>query len=109
MKVSHEADELVLVRGASVELPVRLARSPKFAEPVSVELVVPDEWKDSISAKPVRLAPDKAAVVLAIETKADMRLTGTRTLTIRATGTRHGHPVVSETPVEVVVVPKGDR
>jgi len=88
---------------------VRLARSPKFAEPVLVELIVLDEWKSMISAKPLRLASDKTEAVLTIETKADKRLTGTRYLTIRATGTRQGHPVLSETTVELVCEPNGKR
>ncbi len=106
LKVTHDAGELAVEAGQPFDLPLRLARSPKFADAVAVELVVPDELKGLVSAKPLTIPSDKPAALLAVETKADKRLTGTWHLTVRATGKFHGHPVVSETVVEVEVIPK---
>jgi hypothetical protein len=109
MKVSHDADELTAVAGEPFDLPLRLARSPKFAEAVIVELIAPDELKGVVTAKTLQLPPDTSDAALTVETKADKRLTGTRTLTVRATGKRDGRLVVSETTVEVEFVGKPNR
>ncbi len=105
LKVTHDAGELAVEAGQPFDLPLRLARSPKFADAVAVELLVPDVLKGLVSAKPLTLPPDKSAARLAVETKADKRLVGTWRLTVRATGKFHGHAVVSETTVEVEVTP----
>jgi len=109
LKVTHDAGELAVEAGLPFDIPLRLARSPKFADVVAVELVVPDELKGLVSAKPLTIPSNKSAVPLAAETKADKRLVGTWHLTIRATGKFHGHPVVSETVVEVEFVGKAGR
>lgn len=105
MKLHHNAGEPTIEAGQPFDVPLRVVRSPKFTDAVAVELVIPDELKGLVSAKPVTIPADKSAALLAIESKADKRLVGSWPLTLRATGRFNGHAVVSETIVEVEVRP----
>ena len=109
MKVTHEAGEPTVVAGEPFGIPLRLARSPKFAEAVTVELIVPEGLKGLVSAKAQKMPPEQSAATVTAESKADERLLGTWLLVTRATGVRNGHPVVSETTVEVEFIRKPDR
>jgi len=101
LKLSPAADELTVIGGEPVDVPLKLARSPQLSGPVRLELLVPQELIGLVSAAPLEWPGDKTAAALRLMSKDDPRLLGTWKLTARATGTREGHPVVSETEVEV--------
>lgn len=101
MKLSRGADEITVACGQGVDVPLKLARSPHLTGAVKVELIVPPELKGLVSAAPLEWPADTPTAVLKLTTKDDPKLTGVRTLTVRATATRQGYPVVSETEVEV--------
>jgi hypothetical protein len=49
------------------------------------------------------------AITWKLTTKADPRLVGVQTLTVRAISARDNHPVVSEAVIEVEFLGKGER
>lgn len=105
LKLSHQADELVVSAGKSFIVPVRLARSVKLAAPAHVELIVPAELAGLVAAEPLTLSAKQEAADWKITTKADARLQGRFVLQARATAQRDGHPVISETAIEVEFLP----
>lgn len=104
MKLSHEAEELTATPGQPLVVPLKLARTPRLNEEVSVELIVPKELKDLVSAKPFIWPGEKPAFPWTLETRPDTRLIGTWHFTARATARRNGHPVVSESTFEIAFV-----
>lgn len=101
LKLSRAADEVVVKCGEAADVPLKLARSPQLTGAVKLELVIPPELKELVSAAPLEWPADKPSAELKLTTIDDPKLAGVRTLTVRATGTRQGYPVVSETTVEV--------
>ena len=105
MKLTHTGDELTVVCGEPVEVPLKLSRSPQIAGQVKVELIVPSDLKDLVSSTPLEWPADKLSGSLRLTTKADPQLVGTWKLLARATGMRDGFPVVSEAEFEIDVIP----
>lgn len=104
LKLSHQADELVVPAGQSFVIPLRLGRSAKLPAAARVDLIVPEELAGLISAEPLDLSAKQDAADWKITTKADARLQGRFVLRARATAQRDGHPVISETALEVEFV-----
>jgi hypothetical protein len=105
MKLSPVPDEWSAVCGEPAAVGLKLARSPKLLGPVKVELIVPPELKELVSAPPAEWASEKTSGTLTVSSKADPKLAGVQKLTARATATRDGHPVVSECELEVEFTP----
>jgi len=101
LKLSHTADEITVDCGESIDVPLKLARSSELTGAVKVELVVPPELAGLVSATSLEWPKDKGTATLRVVSKNDARLVGTWKLTARASGTREGYPVVSETEFEV--------
>jgi hypothetical protein len=104
MKLSHSAGEVRVVNGAEITIPITLARVAEFSAPVQVELVVDDESAGNFTADPITLTPDQSRGTITLRMTKDTKLTGERTLTLRAKGLKDGRwPVIAETSVLVNV------
>ena len=101
MKLSHSGDELVTKPGRPLDIKMKLSRSPKFQENVTLELIVPDRCKGLVWAKPVPWPRDQAILSWRIESRDDKQLLGVQRFKAVATSLRDQHPVVSETELEV--------
>ncbi len=102
LKVSHEAGEMSVRPGDSIEVPVKIARSAKLPEAVRLELRLPEGMDGMLSAEPLVLPPDRDAAKVKIAVGKNLNLKGAVPLTIRATAMQNGKlPVISETTVEV--------
>jgi hypothetical protein len=109
LKVSAAANELTLRPGQELAVPIKIARSTRLAEPVKLELVVPEELQGLLRMEPVVVPNGQAETTLRVATVNDPRLTGEHTVTIRGTTMQAGNlPVLSETTVSFVVG-RGDR
>lgn len=104
MKLSNSANELSVISGRPLEIPLILSRSKILTEPIKVELIVPAELKGLVTAKPLNWPMDKNSVNWTVETIKDSKLIGIRQLIARATTMKQGHAVVSETTFEVEFV-----
>ena len=105
MKLSRPPDEVSVACGGTADVTLKLARAPQLKGKVAVEVVVPAALKGLVSAPPLEWPDDKPTAVLKLTAAADPKLAGVRTLVVRATATRDGFPVVSETEVEVEFTP----
>ena len=101
LKLSPGTDEITATAGEPAVVPMKLARSPKLTGAVKVELVVPPELKDVVSAAPLDWPADKPTATLLLSSKPDPKLAGVWKFAARATSTRDGFPVASECEVEV--------
>ncbi len=103
LKVSAHANDLTIQPGRELLLPIRIARSPKLAEPVKLELVLPESLQGLLRMEPLTVQPGHSEASLRITTTNDPRLTGEHSFTIRATAIQPGNlRVVSEATVPFV-------
>lgn len=101
LKLSPGPDEITATTGEPALVPLKLARSPKLSGTVKVDLVVPPELKDVVSAAPLDWPADKPTAALLMSSKPDPKLTGVWKLAARATATRDDYPVMSECEIEI--------
>jgi hypothetical protein len=100
LKVSAEDRELVVPAGKPFDVRLKVARLVKLAEPVRLELHLPDELDGQFRAQPIVLAVGKEDAVLRVTPAAS--LAGLHTINVRATALQHGkYLAVSETQVSV--------
>lgn len=105
LKVSAENSDVVTQPGKTLELAVKVARSPELPLPVKLELIVPEEAANLLSATPLWLEPNEEHGMLSIFSKADEQLSGQWNLTVRATALQAGMwPVISETEIRIEFV-----
>lgn len=103
LKLTASAGDLAIQPGKEMLLPVRIARSPKLAEPVKLELVLPESLQGLLRLEPLIVPPGQSEASLRITTVSDPRLTGEQSFTIRATAIQPGNlRVVSEVTVPFV-------
>jgi hypothetical protein len=103
LKVSTSANEISVLPGKEILLPMRIARSPKLAEPVKLELILPEELQGLMRMEPVTVPPGRPEATLRIVTLNDLRLSGEQSFTIRGTALQPGNlRVVSEATVSLV-------
>jgi hypothetical protein len=111
LKVAAEDEDVIVKSGQPFDVRLKVARLAKLVEPVRLELLLPEELAGKLSAKPLVVPVKTEKAVLRIAPAAG--LSGTCTITIRATAMQEGkYPVVSETKVSVeILAPKdsGDR
>jgi hypothetical protein len=91
---------LVAVEGKSVTVPIRVARTKGIAGPVKVELIVPPHVK-GVMAEPVEVAADMDRFNLTVRFAAGPLGPFNMPLTLRATASDGGRPVVGEAILEV--------
>jgi hypothetical protein len=100
--VSHSAGELSLRPGEAIDVPVKVLRSTKLAEPVRLELRPPEELAGMLAAAAVVVPPGQTEAVVRITCAKDAKITGEYTVTIRGTAMQAGQlAVVSETGVVI--------
>lgn len=104
LKLVHTGGELAVQPGQSFAVPLKVARTPKLAETVRLELIVPQQLVGVVKAEAIVLAPKQENVELQVTTDADGRLAGNWTFTVRASALRDNHPIVSEAAFEVEFV-----
>ena len=103
LKVSTPLQELEVPSGLAFDFPVEVSRARELEGPVKLELVLDDELQGRLTVDPVTIDNDDATeVALRIEPAEGVVLPSEVELMVRATGSRHGHPVVSETRLLVV-------
>src|SRR5262249_23663672 len=85
---------------------LKVSRLTKLAEPVRLELIVPDELTGKLKADAVTVPVGTESAVVRVTPTTDLR--GLTTFSIRATAIQEGkYPVISETPVTVELQPPG--
>jgi hypothetical protein len=92
---------VVAAPGQTVALPVWVARGKSLRGEVKVELIVPPHMRD-VSAEPVLIPAGKEKGQLSIHFAPRVRGPFNMLLTVRATLTERGRPVIAETKVEVL-------
>ncbi|MBM4073247.1 MAG: hypothetical protein FJ271_30645 [Planctomycetes bacterium] len=101
LKVSADVPDLVVPAGRPFVVPLKISRLTKLAEPVRLELRVPEELTGMLNAEPSVVAVGKEQAALRITPAAALR-GGPHVFSIRATAMQDGrYPVISETPVTV--------
>jgi hypothetical protein len=104
LKLSAEDTEMTVPAGRPFEVQVKVSRLAKLAEPVQLELRLPDELQGKLKMDTVTVAVGKETAVVRITPAADLR--GLQSFTIRGTALQDGkYPAVSETTVAVEFVP----
>lgn len=102
LKLATDRTEQRAVPGAVCEIPVRVSRSVKLSQEVTVELDVPEEIRGLLHAEPVVLDAGIDHGVLRVISVADSRLAGPWGLRVSATAMQDARwPVVSETTVQL--------
>jgi hypothetical protein len=103
LKLSAVDEEVSLKAGQPLVVKVKLARSPRLAEPVKLELIAPDDAASAVKCEPIVAANGQAEAELRIAVIDAGRLGGESVLRIRGTALQPGDlKVVSETTVRVV-------
>ncbi len=105
LKLSHPSEEIVAEAGSPIALNLKVAKSNKIKEAITLELILPNEIKGLINFAPLVLPSDKETLKVIATSKADKQLEGTWILTARIATKYEGHPVVSECEIEVEFLP----
>lgn len=92
MKISVGAVELAARPGESIRLPIRIARSPKLAETVRIEVRAPAALAGQLLAEPVDVPTGLGEVSIPIRLAAGPVTNGRHLLRIRATALQAGTP-----------------
>lgn len=102
LKVSNDVRNRTVRPGEAFTVVVKIARSAKLAEPVRLELRLPDELASAFRADPVIVPADQSEASFRIVAVTDRPVAGEHLLTIRAVAVQLGNlPVISETTVPV--------
>jgi hypothetical protein len=100
LKLSHENRDLAIAPGQPFEVRLKVLRLAKLAEPVRLELRLPEELTGQLKAEPMMVPVGKEDAVLRITPAVALR--GEHSFTIRATALQDGkYPAISETSVSV--------
>lgn len=101
LKLSHGVNEMTIAPGQTFDVPLKIARSAKLPQAVTLALEIPPELAGAVSAQSIVIPANQSEATLRIVTTNDPRLLGEQSLTIRATALQSGYlPVVSETSFE---------
>jgi hypothetical protein len=100
MKLAVDEPEPVLRPGATLDVRIRLQRSPKLPETARIELEVPPGLAGIVAMDPVEIAPGKEEAVLRIRTTDHPGLLGDHELVLKARALEGGkYAVVSQASV----------
>jgi hypothetical protein len=104
LKVSTDEQDMTVAAGQPFDVHVKVSRLAKLAEPVRLELRLPEELAGQLKAEPVVVAVGKEQAVMRITPA--MGLRGLHSFTIRGTALQDGkYLAVSEANVSVEFVP----
>jgi hypothetical protein len=110
MKVSAEDSELTVAAGQPFDVRLKVSRLTKLAEPVRLELRLPEELAGRLKGEAVTVPVGQETAVFKVTPVG--KLSGLQTFTIRATAMQEGkYPVVSEATISAEFVPpaRGSR
>lgn len=105
LKVASEPTILRAKLGERVAMPVKISRSPKLAEVVSVRVDIPSEIRALCQGAEVRLAANESETELIVQLPDDPRLLGHWQIPIRAMSHLSGWPVQAFCQIELRVEP----
>ena len=106
LKISHMTREMRAPAGQPLEIPVKLSRSAKLAEPARLELVLGARLQGQFTAEPLTLVRGQTDAVFKIVPTASSVVTGPVEFGIRATVLQDGNlPCISQTTVPVDLIP----
>jgi hypothetical protein len=104
LKVSAEDPNLLVPPAAPFDVRLKVSRLTKLAEPVRLELVLPEELIGLFKAEPLTVPVGKEEATFRVTPGPSLR--GRHTFTVRATALQEGkYLVVSETAQAVEVLP----
>lgn len=104
LKVSSDDHDMTAPAGRPFDVRVKVARLAKLAEPVRLELRLPDEAAGRFKMEPIVVPVMQEDAVVRIIPAMDLR--GLHTFTLRATAMQDGrYPVISEAHVTVELLP----
>ena len=104
LKLSAEDNELAVPPGQPFDVHLKVSRLAKLAEPVRLELRVPEELAGLLKAESITVPVGKETTVFRITAAPGLK--GFHTITIRGTAIQDGkYPAVSETHVPIEFVP----
>ncbi len=102
MKLAHAPAEYQAPRGGTLALPLTIARTLDFREPVRIELVTTEAQAGLVTAQPLTLSPTDTQATLTLQFKDVPRAVRELSLLIRATADQPNRGLVrSETTVTV--------
>jgi hypothetical protein len=106
LKVTHASGEVEAHIGSAFDMIATVRRVARFMEPVTLELLFPNDVREQFKTTAVHLPSDQENVQVRVEVPTDASLVGEHDVIIRATAIEDGKwPVVSQTTVTVVIVP----
>ena len=102
LKLSAKAPETIFRPGDTIEVPVKISRSPKLPIASKISLDIPEELQGLIECDSMTLEADKSSGTISIRTVGSDVLHGPWDWTLRATSLQNDTwPVVSETTISV--------
>src|SRR5262249_35564762 len=100
LKLSAEDQELAVPVGKPFDVRLKVSRLAKLAEPVRLELRLPEELAGRLKAEPLTVPVGQETAVFRLTPAAD--LSGACNFTIRATAMQDGkYPAISEATLAV--------
>lgn len=101
LKISAEVPDIVVPVGQPFDVPLKVSRLTKLAEPARLELRVPEELAGMLKAGSIIVPVGKEQAVMRVTPAAGLR-GGPHVFSIRATALQDGrYPAISETQVTV--------
>jgi hypothetical protein len=105
LTISADRDLIEATPGQTIQVPLRVGRTPELVGAVIVEAVVPSGMK-GITASTATMSDEQDLVTVSVQLAADAQRIGNHDrLQFRATGQHGGHPVIAETEVELLLLP----
>ena len=104
LKTTHESQERRVAPGGTLSIPVKVSRTPKLNGIARVELVPDADEPSLFTAEPIDLPVTQTTAVMKITVAKDPKISGLRTVVVRATVLQDGKwPAVSETQIPLIV------
>ena len=105
LRLAHGAGEFTVAPGKELELPLVLSVATEMQSPIQIQLDLDPEQAGLFTLEPQTAVQGQTKPVVKIQVANDPRAQGRQTLRLRAVASKDGHPVVSETSVQVQVSP----
>jgi hypothetical protein len=102
LKVSAEDPDLLVPPAAPFDVRLKVSRLSKLAEPVRLELVLPEELTGLFKAEPLTVLVGKEGVTFRVTPAPSLR--GRHTFTVRATALQEGKYLVLSEAVQAVEI-----
>lgn len=103
LKLAPERTIVTAKLGERIMLPIKISRSPKFAESVAVDFDLPTELRDLCQTSKLTLNAGEVSGELTLELPNDPRLVGTWKIPLRAVGQTKHWPIQAFSEIELRV------